>query len=809
MDIVLLVLLIVLIFYFKLDLNNKFANLNERIRELSRALEASRHTETFEKPIEKPAPSPVKPVPPPVSPSFTEPVEKPPVVAQRVFEGHQQPTPAPIRPAPKPYVPEKSWWADFKEKNPDLEKFIGENLINKIGVLILVLGISYFVKFAIDKDWINETARAGIGILCGALVMGFAHKLRRKYAAFSSVLVAGAVSIFYFTIGISFHDYHLFNQTVAFILMVVITAFSCIISLSYDRKELAILSLIGGFAVPFMVSTGEGNFVVLFSYITILDIGILALAYSRKWNIVTILAYLFTVILYGSWLYQVIWTAAPPYGGALAFAFVFYLIFTMIVIINNVRTKGEFSMIELSMLASNTFLFYAAGMIILKNYHPEFKGAFTAALALLNLIYAYFLYKRFGIDKKAVYLLIGLTLTFITLAIPVQFKGNYITLFWSVEAVLLMWLAIKSKFESYKLGSIIVHALALISLIMDWLNIYLGDDILKILINPGFITGIFTVASFVAVYKLLTSDDEGPLLLGIKFKPSAYRRYLLVMAIVAGYFTGILEVGHQAHQLIAQSASANSFPALFHLAYWALLVFFLQKYSPKNSPTIAVIAALNVILFAFFFSMFAFNENREYLETNILQRIGFYVHYISLAITLYFGYVIYRSNQSANVFSQPIFIWIGAFLTVYIASSELMLHALIFSSSPVTAAEVQAFPYKALGQSHVISSLASEHIDAIKSQIIKSGFPVLWGVLAFLFLLIGIKKQNKTLRIAALTLLGVTIAKLFLYDIRNASETGKIIAFILLGVLILVISFVYQKIKVLVLEDKKPTDEDS
>ncbi|MEZ0130992.1 DUF2339 domain-containing protein, partial [Flavobacterium sp. LBUM151] len=325
------------------------------------------------------------------------------------------------KPAPKPLVPvepEKSFWENFKEKNPDLEKFIGENLINKIGVLILVLGISYFVKYAIDKDWINEPARVGIGVLCGALVMGIAHKLRKNYAAFSSVIVAGAIAIFYFTIGIAFHDYHLFNQTVAFSIMVVITAFSALISLSYNRLELAVLSLIGGFAVPFMVSTGEGNYVVLFSYIIILNIGILAIAYYKKWNLVNVLAYIFTILLYGGWLYKDLESLKPHYIGALAFGFAFYFIFILMNIINNIRTKGEFSKTQLTILASNTFLFYAAGMAILTNFHPEFRGLFTTIIALLNLTYAWFLYKKFGLDKKAVYLLIGLTLTFITLAIP-------------------------------------------------------------------------------------------------------------------------------------------------------------------------------------------------------------------------------------------------------------------------------------------------------------------------------------------------------------------------------------------------------
>ncbi len=71
-----------------------------------------------------------------------------------------------------------SWFERFKRNNPDIEKFIGENLINKIGIVILVLGISFFVKYAIDKDWINEPARVGIGMLCGAILLGVAHRLR-------------------------------------------------------------------------------------------------------------------------------------------------------------------------------------------------------------------------------------------------------------------------------------------------------------------------------------------------------------------------------------------------------------------------------------------------------------------------------------------------------------------------------------------------------------------------------------------------------------------------------------------------------
>jgi uncharacterized membrane protein len=89
--------------------------------------------------------------------------------------------------------------------------------------------------------------------------------------------------------------------------------------------------------------------------------------------------------------------------------------------------------------------------------------------------------------------------------------------------------------------------------------------------------------------------------------------------------------------------------------------------------------------------------------------------------------------------------------------------------------------------------------------VIKVIFPILWGVIAFGFLIFGIRRNAKVIRIIALTLLGLTIVKLLVYDIQDVSETGKIIAFILLGILILVISFVYQRIKKLIVEEHEDT----
>lgn len=161
-----------------------------------------------------------------------------------------------------------------------------------------------------------------------------------RFQPFSSVLVGGGVAILYFTVTIGFHEYQLFSQTLAFILTILITGFTVLLSLSYNRVELAIFAILGGFGAPFMVSTGEGNYIVLFTYILTLNIGMLVLAYYKKWPIINIICYAFTIILFGGWLTSKVLnndSKHVPYLGALVFASLFYLVFLLMNIINNIK----------------------------------------------------------------------------------------------------------------------------------------------------------------------------------------------------------------------------------------------------------------------------------------------------------------------------------------------------------------------------------------------------------------------------------------------------------------------------------------
>ena len=97
-------------------------------------------------------------------------------------------------------------------------------------------------------------------------------------------------------------------------------------------------------------------------------------------------------------------------------------------------------------------------------------------------------------------------------------------------------------------------------------------------------------------------------------------------------------------------------------------------------------------------------------------------------------------------------------------------------------------------------------LEQIQNVFIKTVLPILWGLCSFGFMWLGMKYKFKPLRIISLVLFLITLLKLFIFDISNIPPAGKIAAFFCLGVLLLIVSFMYQRLKKIIIQDeeKKP-----
>ena len=381
-----------------------------------------------------------------------------------------------------------------QKKQVNYEKFIGENLFGKIGILIFVIGVGFFVKYAIDKNWINETFRTVLGFLTGAVLLAVAERLQKKYRTFSSLLAGGAFAVFYLTVAIAFHYYHIFSQTMAFIILIGVTVFMSVLSVVYNRRELAIISLVGGFLAPFIVSSGEGSYLVLFTYVSILNLGMFGLSIYKKWGELPMISFVFTWLIMGIFLLFSYTSSSTVISGHLfLFTTLFYFIF-LLPVFSILRGEDMRTMSRglVFVIITNNFIYLLSGALFLRNMGWSFKasGLLSLFIALVNLGLVLWLWKSRKDYKFLVYTTLGLVLTFVSITVPIQLDGNYITLVWASEMVLLLWLYIKSRIRVYEYAAKILVGLTFISYLMDIYNVVMHEHhaVSTIFLNSSFAT---------------------------------------------------------------------------------------------------------------------------------------------------------------------------------------------------------------------------------------------------------------------------------------------------------------------------------
>src|ERR1700686_1811347 len=143
---------------------------------------------------------------------------------------------------------------------PDLEARIGSHWLNRIGIAALLIGISYFLKFAFDSNWIGPAGRVTIGLLAGIAMVAWSERFRtRGYMAFSYSLKAVGVRAIFLSVWAGFQVYALIPNSVAFVIMLAVAAATAAMAWAQDAQILAAFALTGGFSTPILLSTGQNR----------------------------------------------------------------------------------------------------------------------------------------------------------------------------------------------------------------------------------------------------------------------------------------------------------------------------------------------------------------------------------------------------------------------------------------------------------------------------------------------------------------------------------------------------------------------
>jgi uncharacterized membrane protein len=277
------------------ELSQRLGELESELVRIKRDMASAPKAASVSAPAPAPAPQPkiIAPAPTPVpGPVIVPPTPPPVIMPPPVFA--QTITPPRLAPAPPhPTAPAINW-----------EQFMGVKGFAWLGGLALFLGVAFFVKYSFDNNLIPPHLRVAIGFLTGlGLLVGGVVMSRKDFPALSQTLCATGVVILYAVTFAcrSLYHFDFFGPIPTFLLMCLITATAFLLAARLNALVVAILGMLGGFLTPILLSTGQDNPLGLFGYIVILDIGLMVVAFNRRWHFLTALAALGTAIMEIGW----------------------------------------------------------------------------------------------------------------------------------------------------------------------------------------------------------------------------------------------------------------------------------------------------------------------------------------------------------------------------------------------------------------------------------------------------------------------------------------------------------------------------
>lgn len=439
-----------------------------------------------------------------------------------------------------------------------LESKITGKWFAALGILAIVFGVAFLLKYAFDNNIIGETGRVILGVLGGVIMLALGDFLsrREKYRQYSFFLSGGGLAILYLSIYSAFNYYHLISQAPAFIFMVIVTLIGAVLAIKQDSIWLSILSLLGGFLTPFLASSGENNYPALFSYLAILDLTYLVISYFKKWHKVYLLSFLGTYIVFYSWMAQ--YYEKALLGPSMFMLTIYFLIFLVGPFIMSLARKIKSENEDILAAVLNAGAYFITSYILLEPDFSAYLGFFFAGWAAAYILGAYVLSVVNAEDKVGILGLGGVGLVLATAAVPLQLSSIWITIAWAAEAMVLIWTGLTLKSKNIRVFAYIVFVLIIIRLFAFDLDSVraVGDSLA--FFNQRFMTFLFAIVMMFGATWLLASSRE-ELEEGERSLPAI----MGVVANLLGVFALSVEVGRIFDKKIYELNQLSQQPSIF------------------------------------------------------------------------------------------------------------------------------------------------------------------------------------------------------------------------------------------------------
>ncbi len=700
-----------------------------------------------------------------------------------VSRGKEKPATPPPKPVaaahpPAPTVaPQQAVQQTPSRTREEWEALIGGKLFNRIGALALFIGIGYFLKYAFDNNWISETARVLIGAAIGfACLAGGYRTNTRGFQVFAQGLGGAGIAILYLAVYAAFNFYQLVPQWVAFVLMAIVTVIAFANGLFYDSLAEAILGWAGGFLTPVLLSTGHSNEIGLFTYIVLLDAGMLAMVWKKeRWWVLEPLTFVGTWILYVAWSNQ--YYTEADLGITVLFATLFWLLFLLL---DYFRSSGkeERGILVQIVPAFNAFVYFLVVYDLVNKDHHAWMGLITLAVGLVYFLF-YLGRQRGGAGSRQENVRTVLTaVAFVVAATSIQLYDFNTVMAWSVEAAALIWIGRIGESKYLNVAGLSLFGLAVLKLLFLTQGALLYFPIAEFSPVLNHRALAFAVVSLALGFAGFQADnwkgERNDFSSNILHSAWCGMLFILVTAETNDYFRF-----HSLHLTSLLADQMGFYRILSFSVFWISLSIPFIWTGLRRKLIAPVIAALVVTVFAFLFAIIrgmAFDPVENFrpvlnIRTTVLLLVGT-------------GLLL----QTQMIQRRPeVFVWLGEIVKVIQVGMMIIIFVLLTG-------ETRDYFEKGIVDLSRGTYTDSAEVSRLSNlqQLMLSG---VWLVYSVALMSAGIWRKYRGMRFAAFALFGVTILKIFLYDLSFLETLYRLFSFIALGLILLGVSWAYQRYK--------------
>ena len=664
-----------------------------------------------------------------------------------------------------------------------VEYAVASQWLLRIGVLLLVVGIGFFLKYSIEHQYLSETARVGLAAATGlGLLIGGVRMLGGKFQLLGHGLMGAGLSALYFSVFAAAAFYKLIPAEAAFGLMSAVTALAGGLAIRFRTKLVAVLGVLGGYGTPIMLSTGAVNFFGLYGYMTVLGVGVLWVCSRKQWPLLNYLAFICNWLLTLASLNDF----KPEYfNEVMPFLAVFFVLFSTMVFIFNLRNQTKSNLLDVIVLFLNAAIFFGISYgVIEQTYSSKWVAAVTLSLTAFYTAHVYYCLAKKVLDRELMLTFTGLAAFFLTVTIPLLLSREWITVSWSVQALILLWIALKLDSKFLRHAAYVVYALVLFRFgILDLGSQYghgtTADmalaDYLPLLIERVIMFGV-PVGSLAGAFRLLKQHSPSGSVTFVAGNDIGgfIGDNLAIKALVAAAFgMGFIYLNLEFSRTFGFLYDPLRLPmmTMLWLGMCVALLTQVRRSSHVLLQALLVMFTIGTLLKLFVFDVMSWGltgrwiyEGPEYVFGDAAFRLldfGAIVAFFAVAF-------VWLKGSATGVELRKIFGW---------ASVSMLF---IF-----TTLELNTFLY------HFVPGLRA------------GGISILWTLFALSLILTGIRKNLRSMRLVGLGLFLIVAGKIFIVDLERLDQIYRIVAFILLGVLVLCGSALYLKYRSNFSTDKK------